>query len=113
MDGEQAAMSNVAGPSAIVGASMFHAVAAVDEQERERRAPMPGDDWRLTDDSDHAIFDARVEHGATKCRQRVHHPGLGIDDRWIVMLPTRLVLLRAAVVVDCEQDRRTVLRRRP
>src|SRR5262249_41513872 len=41
-------------------------------------------------------------HRATEERQRVHATGRGVDDLGIVMLPTRLVLLRPAVVVDRE-----------
>ena len=45
-----------------------------------------------------------VVDGGTEERQRVHLPDPVVDDVAVVMFPPGLVLLRAAVVVDGEQD---------
>ena len=63
------------------------------------------DQRRPSDDGDHRVFELGVVDGGAEERQRVHLAGAGIDDVEVVMLPARLVLLRAPVVVDGEQHR--------
>ena len=89
----------------VVGAGRLHAVAAVDEQQGDGRAPVRGDDRRAPDDADDHILQAGVVDRRPERRQRVHPPGAGIDDGRVVVLPAGLVLLAAVVVVDGVDDR--------
>ena len=75
---------------------------------RSQRAANVGESPTMptTDDSRPAVGD-----GAAPVRQRVDAADLGIDEIWLVVLPSRLVLLRTAVMVDGEQRRRPWLRR--
>ena len=98
--------------SVVVGHRDVLGVPAVDEQEAERRPPRARDRDRVADDRDHDVLEAGRVDRAPEERQRVHAPGLGIDDLGIVMVPTRLVLLRAAVVVDGEAHRLRLAGRR-
>ena len=52
---------------------------------------------------DDRVLEAGVVDRAAEDGQRVHQPDLGVDQVGLVPLPARLVLLRAAVVVDGEQ----------
>ena len=61
----------------------------------------------ITTSSSPALF-----HRAPEPRQRVHPAGAGVDEPIVVVLPTRLVLLRPAVVVDGVQHRAAGSRRR-
>ena len=60
-------------------------------------------DRRVADDGDDDVLEPGVVHRAPEERQRVHLPDGGVDEVGLVPLPPRLVLLRAAVVVDGEQ----------
>ena len=77
---------------------------AVDEQQSERCGPEPPQRRSVSDRGDHVAFEAGVEDRPAEQRQRVHAAHCGIDEVGFVPLPTRLVLLGPAVVVDGEHD---------
>ena len=95
-------------PRHVVGSCRLDSVTSVDEQERERRLPVRGDDGREPDDTDHRAFEVRFADRAEERRERVQPPGRRIDQRRVVVLPPCLVLLGPAVVVDREQHRRGI-----
>ena len=57
------------------------------------------------------IFQPGVADRRPEGRQGVHLPGVRIDDRGVMVFPTGLVLLAAAVVIDGEQHRAARSRR--
>ena len=94
---------DVGGPQVVVEAGRLLAVAAVDEQERQRRRPGPRDERRAADHRDHRVLEAGVVDGLAEVRERVHLADGGVDEVGLVPLPPGLVLLGASVVVDGEQ----------
>jgi len=86
-------------------------VPTVDEEERERRRPRGRDHRRETDDADHTIFQPRRFDRVAEERQRVHAAGAEVDDLEVVRVPTGLILLRPAVMVDGEEHRAGFTRR--
>ena len=77
VDREQPAGKQMPRPTLVVGHRDRFRVAAVDEQERERRRPRGGDHRRVTDDADHAVFQPGGLDRLAEERQRVHAPGAG------------------------------------
>jgi hypothetical protein len=78
-------------------------VVAVEEQQRQRCAPprrhlLGGGDQHADD-----VVQAGVPQRVPQRRQRLQPPGVRVDQRGVVPLPARLVLLRAAVVVQRHQ----------
>ena len=67
-------------PALVVEARRLLAVTAVDEQNDERRRPVPGNDRRMADDSDHDILQTGVVDRRPERRQRVHPAGARVDD---------------------------------
>ena len=57
----------------------------------------------VADDREHGGLEPGVVDGPAEVRERVHLPDGRVDEVGLVPLPARLVLLRAAVVVDGEQ----------
>ena len=100
-------------PALVVDAGGLVAVAAVDEQEAPAAWPSAGATvGRVADHRDHRALEAGVVDRPAEARQRVHLPDRGVDEVGLVPLPARLVLLRAAVVVDGEQHPARVAGRR-
>lgn len=66
---------------------------------------------RRADDTYHDVFEIGREDRAPEERQRVHTPRLRVDDLGIVVLPSLLILLGAAVMIDGEQHRPRIARR--
>ena len=83
-------------------------VAAVDEQELQRRAPAPGDDRRLAHHRDDVVVEPGGVQRAAEGRQRVEQAGDRIDQRGVVELPAGLVLLGAVMMVDRVEHARRV-----
>ena len=88
-----------------VGPGGSLAVSAIDEAEGERTVPTSGQGGGVADDAHHGRLQAGPGDGAAPVRQRVDPAHLGIDEIGLVVLPSALVLLRAAVMVDGEQGR--------
>ncbi len=108
VDGERSTRDDVPRPALVVGGRDVFGVAAVDEQESERRRPGARDRDRSADDAHHHVFEIGREDRAPEERQRVHTPGLRVDHLGIVVLPSRLVLLGTSVMIDGEQHRARV-----
>jgi len=79
-------------------------MAAVDEEQRDGRAPVSGNGGRLTDHRDHAVLQAGQGERAPEDGQGVHQAELRVHQRRVVVLPACLVLLGAAVMVQREHD---------
>jgi hypothetical protein len=79
-------------------------VAAVDEQQGQRGGPVAGYGGGLAQYADHDVLQSGLGQGAPEGRQGVQAAGGGVDQRQVVVLPSGLILLRAAVVIDREQD---------
>jgi hypothetical protein len=95
----------------VVGPGRLGAVAAVDEEQGERRGPVGREGRRIGHDGDDRAFEPGVVNGAPEGRQRVDLPDVGVDEVGLVPLPAGLVLLGPTMVVDREQDRVATLRR--
>ena len=102
VDDQHAAGLHPAGEAGVVVLGVLLGVAAVDEQQRERRTPVRGDGGRAADDRDHLVLEPGAGDRPAEHRQRVHQPELVVDEARVVVLPAGLVLLRAAVVVEGE-----------
>jgi hypothetical protein len=103
MDREQPAGQHEPRPRLVVGRRHVEGVAAVDEQQAQRGAPVPGHGGGVADDRDDDVLQPGVRQGAPQERQGVHPAGARVDHLGVVVLPPGLVLLRAAVVVHGEQ----------
>ena len=103
MEHEHAARRDVRRPSLVVGERDVERVAAVDEHEPERRAPVratvgESPTTATTTSSSPASSIVRRKNGSVSMR-----PVRGSTSVGVVVLPPGLVLLRATVVVDGEQ----------
>ena len=104
MDRQRPTDRDVRRPPLVVESRRLLAVSTVDEQERQRRGPAGGDDRRATDDRQHRCLESGIVDRGTEERQRVHLADPRVDHFAVVVIPSRLVLLRAPVVVDGEHD---------
>src|SRR5207249_7947856 len=104
VDGEQAFGGEVRRPALVVGVRRLLAVAPVDEDEAERRAPRAGHRRRPPDDADDGVLEAGVDHRAPEEWKGVEPARAWVDQALVVVLPARLVLLGAVVMVDGEQQ---------
>jgi hypothetical protein len=75
-------------------------VAAVDEQQAERRAPQPGHRGGAADHDHHVVLDTGRGQRGPQPGQRVQAADGRVHQGRVVVLPARLVLFGAAVVVD-------------
>lgn len=98
------AAGNMRRPPLKILMSWLSPVTPVDEQERERRRPRAGHEWGPPDHSDHRSFQTCVVNRRAEERQRVHLSGSQIDHVAVVVFPTRLILLGAAMVINREQE---------
>ena len=105
MDREGAARCHVRCPEFEIETGRLHTMSAIDEQERERSLPIAGHGRRGAHHRDHDVLETRPGDRATEVRKRVHESGLRVDQRLVVPLPTRLILLGATMVIDREHDR--------
>ena len=105
VDGKQPALHDVRRPILVVVACGQNTVSAVDEKKRERGCPGSGNGERCPDDRYDAAFESGSFDSPAKDRERVHSTGVRIDEFAVVVLPARLVLFGAAVVVDAEKQR--------
>ena len=80
------------------------AVAPVDEHQAGGDVPASGDGGRVTDDSDREILRGRLSPWLSPEWKGVHPAGLAVDERVVVVLPARLVLLGAVMMVDAEDN---------
>ena len=103
VDCERAADRHLRCPALVVGARRLDAVPAIDEEEGQRRVPVRRDDRRHSHDTDDGALEIGLVDRADEHGQRVETPGRGVDERGVVVLPPRLVLLRAAMVIDREE----------
>ena len=104
MNGQRATDDDVRRPALVVQPCGLVAVSAIDEKERQRRAPTRRDRRRLAHDGEHHVLEVGVMDGVAERRQRVHLSRARVDNRGVVMLPPGLVLLTAAVMIDSEYD---------
>jgi hypothetical protein len=100
VEDQRAARHDVRRPAFVVAGDRLVGVAAVDEQHAERRTPERGHPLGPADDRDHLVLQARGGDRGAEDRQRVHLAEAGVDQLRVVVLPSRLDLLRAPVVVD-------------
>ena len=80
VDDEQAVAGHPAGPAVVVGVGRLVAVAAVDEQQRQRRAPVGRDAVRLAEHRDDLALEPGPLDRAPEDRQRVHPARCGVDE---------------------------------
>jgi hypothetical protein len=99
---EPAALADVRGPAAVVRPRRRLAVSSVDEDQAGVGFPASSDSRRVTDDCDDQVLCTGLFHRPPKERQCVHPAGLPVDERVVVVLEARLVLLRAVMMVDAE-----------
>lgn len=104
MDREESASHDVGHPSIIIIKGMLHCVAAINEEQAQRRAPPRGDIPRLTHNRDHGPFQASFAYGFPEKRERINSICLCVPNVGIEVLPARLILFRAAMVIDREQQ---------
>ena len=76
------------------------AVAAVDEQQLQRRAPPAGHYGRFAHHRHDVVVQAGVVERAPQGRQGVETSGGFVDQRRVVVLPPGLVLFGTMVVID-------------
>ncbi len=103
VNGQQPARRHLRGPAPVVGPRHIGAVAPVDEQQRQGRAPVGGHHRRRPHHQHYRRLQAGRLEGPAGPGQGVHAAGGGVDDGRVVVFPAHLVLFRAPVVVDREQ----------
>ena len=104
VDRQRAAGGHPPGPALVVRHRRLLGVPAVDEHQAQRRAPEPGHIGRTAHHDHHVIFESGCGQRGPQRRQRVQAAGPRVDQSGIVVLPAGLVLLRAAVMVDCDHQ---------
>jgi len=77
-------------------------VAAVDEEEGQRCAPVSRHGGRTPHDADDLLLEPGAGDRLAKEGKGVDEVELGVDESRIMPLPAGLVLLRSTVVVDGE-----------
>ena len=100
VDQEAAADADERRPPVEIVLRGLHRVPAVDEDEVDLAAPHARAHRRPGDDPDDGLLEIGVEHRLSEPCRRVERAGMRVDQRGVVILPTGLVLLGAAVVVD-------------
>jgi hypothetical protein len=80
-------------------------VATVDEDHAEWTRPQRCCGAAVRDERDSDVFEICARQSPTQLAQRVHAADVVIEQRGVVVLLTRLVLLGAAMVVDADQVR--------
>jgi len=81
-------------------------MAAVDEHQAGVQPQSRRHVGRVTDHRDRHVLGAGELDRSSPERQRVDPARVGVDEAGVVVLPANLVLLRTAVVVDAEDERR-------
>jgi hypothetical protein len=84
-------------------------VTTVNEQQPQWHSPAPRHHRRLADNRDDVVVQAGGVERVSQRRQGVEPAGGRIDQGGVVVLPARLVLLRAVVVVHRVDDRAGLL----
>lgn len=105
VDGEQAAGGHKRRPQLEIETGRLDPVAAVDEQEAKGSGPVANHAGAIANDGNHPGFEPSVVDGPAEGRQGVDPADRRIDQVRFVPLPAGLVLLRAPMVIDAEQQR--------
>ncbi len=100
VDEQQPARHDLGGPVFVVGPGDRLAVPPVDEEQVEGLGEVLGHHHRRADEPDYRRFEAGVGDRALPVGQRVEAPVAGVDEALVEVLPARLVLLAAVVVVE-------------
>ena len=78
-------------------------MATIDEARGDRQRPAPGDLGRLCNQGAHDVAHTGTRDGAAELGQRIE-ASVRIDELGIVPFPSRLVLLRTAVMIHRVHD---------
>ncbi len=113
VDGQPPAFDHLRRPTPVVGPRRFRAVTPVDEAEGQRRRPVGRDGGRIAHDADDRRLQSGPAHRVPPAGKGIDPAGLRVDQGAVMMLPSDLVLLGSVVVVQTEQDRARLFRRRP
>src|ERR1035437_7222899 len=113
MDHQQPALIEVWGEAGVVGLGRLLRMAAIDEEERQRSAPVGGSLRRFAHHRDHPVLDPRFRLRTPEVGQRIDPAGARVQHGGVAVELAGLVLLRAAMVVDAEQQATMLTRRTP
>ena len=99
VDGKQTAGHHMARPSEAIQQRLLMAVAAIDEHQTQGRSPFSGDGLRLRHQGHYCVLQLEKIQGFTQSGKGIHAPAMRIEQIWIVVFLTYLMLLRSAVMI--------------